>query len=158
MGKFVKALHQGGSTSREECAKWPKLCPVQVVPGNLKQLKEEICTFPTTTTLKQEFGNAPQCAKQTSSYSSYLNHQKWHRGYNSKVRQIKAREKHREQAQLKAYAKLLERRKPKSPRQGDPDYVNPAAKSAPAKIHHSPRIQREKEKSKGKKKDPKGKE
>ena len=94
----------------------------------------------------------PQCAKQTSSYSSYLNHQKWHRGYNSKVRQIKAREKHREQAQLKAYAKLLERRKPKSPRQGDPDYVNPAAKSAPAKIRCSPRIQREKEKSKGKKK------
>ena len=99
-----------------------------------------------------------QCAKQTSSYSSYVNHQKWHRGYNSKVRQIKAREKCREQGQLKAYANHLERRKPKSPRQGDPDYVNPAAKSAQAKICRSPRIQREKEKSKGKKKDSKGKE
>ena len=89
----------------------------------------------------------PTCTKQMNSYTAYLNHQKWHRGYNSKVRQIKAREKKREQAQLRAYAKLFEKRKPKSPRQGDPDYAAPTTKSAPAKvlnIRHSPRLKGQK--------------
>ena len=56
---------------------------------------------------------------------------------NSKVRHQIVRERRKEQAHLKAFAKHLERVKPKakSPRRPkDPDYTGPSTKSAPAKV------------------------
>ena len=74
------------------------------------------------------------CTVQLNSLNAFHNHQRWHNSMNSKLRRQIARERRKEQANLRAFAKHVERTKPKSPRSGDPDYTAPSAKSAPAKV------------------------
>lgn len=76
----------------------------------------------------------PKCTVQLNSLNAFQNHQRWHNGMNSKVRRQIARERRKEQARLRAFAKGFEKKKPKSPRSGDPDYSAPTAKSTPAKV------------------------
>ena len=74
------------------------------------------------------------CAKQLNSRVAYHNHQAWHNGMTSRVRRQRAKERRRQQAHLRMYAKTLSKKKAKSPRKGDPDFSQASSKSAPAKV------------------------
>ena len=75
-----------------------------------------------------------KCTTQLNSLNAYHNHQLWHNGMTSQIRRRIARERRKQQAQLKAYARHINRKRAKSPRFGDPDYSVASSKSAPAKV------------------------
>ena len=74
------------------------------------------------------------CAKQLNSQVAYHNHQAWHNGMTSRIRRQRAKERRNQQAHLRMYVKTLSKKKPKSPRQGDPDFTQASSKSAHAKV------------------------
>ena len=70
----------------------------------------------------------------------------------SRVRQQRAKERRRQQAHLRMYAKTLSKKKAKSPRKGDPDFTQASSKSAPAKVIPPPPPRRSPRGHKGSKK------
>ena len=102
----------------------------------LKTVKGRDKTFSQFHTERARTWECPRenCTTQLNSLNAYHNHQHWHNGISSQLRRKIARERRKQQAQLKAYTKYINRKKAKSPRSGDPDYSAPSSKSAPAKV------------------------